>query len=117
LTDITAYDTLWLTVLIWRTLGDFTTKEGVPLSTYDYDKILSDYAHGRITVEMAMGHSLQHIGKLYADQAAMRTEIDALKKQVNRTETTVDHLKALIDKARAKQKLQTTANHPKPDLS
>ncbi len=85
------------------------------MSTYDYDKVLSDYAHGPITVEM--GHSLQHIGKLYADQAAMRTEIDALKKQVNFAQLTVDQLKALIDKARAKQKLQTAANHPKPDLS
>lgn len=87
------------------------------MSTYDLDKVLSDYAHGHITVEMAMGHSLQHIGKLYVEQAAMRTEIDVLKKQVNFAQLTVDQLKALIDKARAKQKLQTAANHPKPDLS
>jgi hypothetical protein len=85
------------------------------MSTYDFDKVLSDYAHGRIPVEMAMGHSLQHIGKLYADQAAMRIEIDALKKQVNLTQLTADQLKALIDKARAKQKLQATTNHPKSD--
>jgi hypothetical protein len=40
------------------------------MSTYDYDKVMADYANGRITVEMAMGHSLQHIGKLYEAQAA-----------------------------------------------
>ena len=85
------------------------------MSTYDFDKVLSDYAHGRIPVEMAMGHSLQHIGKLYADQAAMRIEIDALKKQVNLTQLTADQLKALIDKARARQKLQATTSHSKSD--
>jgi hypothetical protein len=45
----------------------------------------------------------------------MRIEIDALKKQVNLTQLTADQLKALIDKARAKQKLQATTNHPKSD--
>ena len=44
------------------------------MSTYDFDKVLSDYEHGRITVEMAMGYSLQHIGKLYATQATLHTE-------------------------------------------
>ena len=78
------------------------------MSTYDFDKVLSDYANGRITVEMAMGHSLQHIGKLYATQSATRTEwrseIDALKKQVNLVQAVVDRLNSLIEKARAKQK-------------
>jgi hypothetical protein len=78
------------------------------MSTYDFDKVLSDYEHDRITVEMAMGHSLQHIGKLYATQTAVRTEwrneIDALKKQVNLVQAAVDRLHGLIEKARTKQK-------------
>ena len=89
------------------------------MSTYDPKQILSDYASGKITPEMAVGHSLQHVAKLYETQAAMRTEwrteLDALKKQVNLVQVTVDRLKALIDKARAKQKPQHSPSQPKTD--
>ncbi len=40
------------------------------MSTYDYEKILSDYANDRMSVEMTLGHALLHIGKLYAAQSA-----------------------------------------------
>ena len=82
------------------------------MSTYDFDKVLSDYEHGRITVEMAMGHSLQHIGKLYeaikANRQENQTKTAALDKRV-------DLLQAIIDKARAKQKSQPVPSQPKPD--
>ena len=93
------------------------------MSTYDFDKVLSDYEHGRITVAMAMGHSLQPIGKLYTTQATVhtewrtewRSEIDALKKQVNLMQAVVDRLHALIEKARVKQKPQNAPVQPKLD--
>ena len=89
------------------------------MSTYDPKQVLADYAKGAITPEMAVGHSLQHIAKLYEAQAAARTEwrteIDALKKHVNLVQAMVDRLKALIDKARTKQKPQPSPSQRKPD--
>jgi outer membrane protein TolC len=35
------------------------------MGTYDHKQVLQDYATGKITVEMAVGHVLQHIEKLY----------------------------------------------------
>ncbi len=40
------------------------------MGTYDHKKVLSDYVNGKMTVEMAMGHSLQHLDKLYESQTA-----------------------------------------------
>jgi hypothetical protein len=93
------------------------------MSTYDYKQVLADYASGKITPEMAVGHSLQHIAKLYEAQATAsiewrtewRPEIDALKKQVNLVQATVDRLKALIDKARANRKPRSSPSRPQPD--
>jgi hypothetical protein len=53
--------------------------------------VLADY--DKLTPEMAVGHSLQHIDKLYAAQVAACAELDALKKQVNLVQTTVDSLR------------------------
>ncbi len=36
------------------------------MGTYDHKQLLQDYAAGKITAEMAVGHILQHIEKLYA---------------------------------------------------
>ncbi len=59
------------------------------MGTYNHKKILSDYANGRMTVEMAMGHTLQHIDKLYELQTTanvnrykLRGKVDALEKTV-----------------------------------
>jgi hypothetical protein len=85
------------------------------MATYDHKQVLTDYAHGRITPEMAVGHGLQHIDHLYAAQATLRTEwraeLDALKQQLTAVQTTVDRLHAIIDGARTKQKLR---NAPSP---
>jgi hypothetical protein len=42
------------------------------MATYDHKQLLADYAAGRITPEMAVGHSLQPIAQLYETQAATR---------------------------------------------
>lgn len=87
------------------------------MSTYDHKQVLTDYARGQITPEMAVGHSLQHIDKLYETKAIARTEwrieIDALKKQLHQMQTTVDRLNSVIEKARTKQKQPTPVNPPK----
>jgi uncharacterized membrane protein len=89
------------------------------MATYDHKQFLADYARGYLTPEMAVGHSLQHVDALYAAQssarAAWRTEIDALRQQVQQIQATVDHLVAVIEKARAKQKAQNAPTQPKAD--
>jgi hypothetical protein len=42
------------------------------MATYDHKQVLADYAAGRITADMAVGHSLQHIAHLYEAQATTR---------------------------------------------
>jgi cell division protein FtsB len=91
------------------------------MGTYHYEKVISDYEHGRISVEMAMGHGLQHIGKLYEAQAATtadrRTEqaqIDALEKRVNTLQMAVDRLNAFMEKVRRKPKKPNDPSQPKP---
>ncbi len=44
------------------------------MGTYDHNQVMSDYEHGRITVEMALGHSLQHIAKLYEPLRAVNVD-------------------------------------------
>ncbi|MCE7981646.1 MAG: hypothetical protein DYG89_10670 [Caldilinea sp. CFX5] len=89
------------------------------MATYDHKQVLADYARGNLTPEMAVGHSLQHIDALYTAQTAARTEwrteIDALNQQVHQMQATVDHLAAIIEKARAKQKAQKPHAQPKAD--
>jgi hypothetical protein len=60
------------------------------MGTYDHKHVLSDYANGRITIEMATGHSLQHIDKLYEAQTAAnlsqyetRSKVDTLEQKIN----------------------------------
>lgn len=73
------------------------------MGTYDHKEVLTDYANNRITVEMAVGHSLQHIGKLYDAQTAanlsrygLRSQLDTLTGQVAALQTKVDQLAALL---------------------
>ncbi len=88
------------------------------MGTYDYEKVVSDYANGRMNVEMAMGHSLQHIGKLYEAQTAtnvshykLRGKIDTLEKTVNALQAKVDRLTALIEKFLPKRKRKSSSQH------
>src|SRR5262245_27661810 len=97
------------------------TSRGAPMSTYEFEKVLSDYEHGRIAVEMAMGHSLQHIGKLYealaagaTDRRAAQTKLDALEKRIDTHQAAIDRLLAFMGKVLAKSKRNATGQ-PKPD--
>ncbi len=71
------------------------------MATYEHKQVLADYANSRITPEMAIGHSLQRIDKLYetlalanASRTAEQTKIDALEKHVHTLQATVDNLTA-----------------------
>jgi hypothetical protein len=92
------------------------------MSTYDFDKVLSDYEHGRITVEMAVGHSLQHIGKLYEAQAAAttdrrtgQTKLDALDKRIDTQQAAIDRLLAFMEKVLRAQKRRNALSPPKAE--
>lgn len=54
---------------------------------------------------MAVGHSLQHIGKLYDAQTAanlsrygLRSQLDTLAGQVAALQATVNHLRAVVER-------------------
>lgn len=71
------------------------------MGTYDHKKVLSDYANGRITTDMAVGHVLQHLDKLYELQTAaninrydLRGRVDTLQQTVADMQTEVARLAA-----------------------
>lgn len=74
------------------------------MATYDHKQVLADYASGKITPEMAVGHSLQHIDKLYelvkTHRQASQTQEDALEKRLTLLQAAVDHLTAFLQKVR-----------------
>ncbi len=85
------------------------------MSTYPIEKILSEYEHNRMDVEMATGHSLQHISKLYEAQTAanvshyeLRGKIDTLENTVNALQAKVDRLTALVEKFLPKRKRKSS---------
>jgi len=47
------------------------------MATYNPQQLLNDYANGRMTPEMAVGHSLQHINLLYEAQANANANANA----------------------------------------
>ena len=74
------------------------------MGTYHHKKILSDYANGKITVEIAVAHTLQHIDKLYDLQATanvnryeLRGRVDTFEKTVNTLQLEVARLNTLIN--------------------
>jgi len=89
------------------------------MATYDPKQVLADYANGRITPEMAVGHSLQHIELLYAAIQANRQEgrakIDTLEKRVNLHQTALERLTTWMDKVLAKAKKAHATGVPKAD--
>ncbi|MCL4300100.1 MAG: hypothetical protein KJ077_30480 [Anaerolineae bacterium] len=81
------------------------------MGTYDHKQVLSDYANGNITVEMAMGHALQHVDKLYELQTVatmnryeLRGKVDTLENRVSTLQAKLDRLMALVEKFLPKRK-------------
>jgi hypothetical protein len=91
------------------------------MATYEIKQVLADYDKGKLTPEMAVGHSLQHIDKLYEAQAAVtanrraeQAKIDALEKRINTQQTALDRLLAFMEKVLAKSK-RNPPSQPKPN--
>ena len=81
------------------------------MGTYGHKQILSDYANGKMTVETAMGHTLQHIDKLYDLQTTaninryeLRSRVDTLDKTMSTLQAEVARLITLIENFLPKQK-------------
>jgi hypothetical protein len=84
------------------------------MGTYDHKQVITDYENGKLTPEMAIGHSLQHIDKLYEAQTAanlsryeLRSKVDTLESKVNALQKAVDRLTALVEKFLPKRKRNT----------
>lgn len=59
------------------------------MATYEYEKLWLEYEANRMDMEMAFGHTLQHVGKLYEAhrtvviaQRALQTQITALASEI-----------------------------------
>ena len=66
------------------------------MSTYEHKKVLLDYVNGRMDLEMAMGHSLQHIGKLYEGQTTANTRRQEIRDKATDLEKEAKTLRAEI---------------------
>ena len=67
------------------------------MATYDQKQVLADYAHGRITPEMAVGHSLQHINLLYEAQTSANAERSALRLELNQLQAAFHRLQQAVE--------------------
>ena len=67
------------------------------MGTYDHNKILTDYASGKMDVERAVGHILQHIDKLYELQTTANINRYELRGRLDTLDKTVSTLQAEIN--------------------
>jgi len=98
-------------------------KEVNAMSTYPIEKILLDYANGRMDVEMATGHSLQHVSQLYTAQTSAATERQALRQKVSALEELIktlqtrnEHLQPLPASLAALQRAVSQVQHKVDNL-
>ena len=89
------------------------------MGTYNHKQVLSDYDTGKLTPEMAVGHSLQHIDLLHealkANRQEWQTKAAALETRVNTQQAVIDRLTAFREKVLAQQKQLNASGQPKPD--
>jgi hypothetical protein len=81
------------------------------MGTYDHKQVVLDYANGNITAEMAVGHSLQHINKLYEAQTSanlsryeLRSKVDSLEVMITTLQAEVARLTLVIETFLSKNK-------------
>jgi hypothetical protein len=77
------------------------------MGTYPLKQIMTEYANGHMTPEMALGHTLQHLEQLYEAQTAanlsrydLRSQVDTLDSRVSVLQTALAALKAVVEKCR-----------------
>ncbi len=62
------------------------------MSTYDHQRVLTDWSNGTLTADMAIGHALQHIDELYARQKAWQSKINYLENGLKTMQVQLDRL-------------------------
>ena len=67
------------------------------MATYDPKQVLNDYANGRITPEMAVGHSLQHINLLYDAQTSANAEHSTLRRELTQLQAAFSRLQQAVE--------------------
>ncbi len=85
------------------------------MSTYDHQKILTDWSNGTLTADMAIGHSLQHIAQLYELLAQQRKsnsdKVNHLENKVNALQVQLDRLvKGVSQESEKKKSLTPNSN-------
>ncbi len=73
------------------------------MSTYDHQKILTDWSNGTLTA----GHALQHIDGLYASQKALQNKVNHLENKVTTLQTQLDRLVKGVSQESEKKKSPT----------
>ena len=85
------------------------------MTTYNPKQLLNDYANGRMTPEMAVGHSLQHINLLYEAQASANAERSALRLELNQLQAAFHRLQQAVEGQQSPiSTAPTTLRKPKP---
>jgi len=66
------------------------------MTTYDLKKVISDYAHERITPDMAIGHALQHLEQVTQTQATMLARQQELGQKITELSQLSQLLQAML---------------------
>jgi uncharacterized small protein (DUF1192 family) len=81
------------------------------MGTYEPKQLINQYATGKLTPEMAVGHCLQHIEKLTETQTAasvshyrLRGKVDELENVISVLQKEVARLTELLEKLLPKRK-------------
>ncbi len=77
------------------------------MSTYDHQKILTDWSNGTLTADMAIGHALQHIDGLYSSQKALQNKVNHLENKVTTLQAQLDRLVKGVSQESEKKKSPT----------
>lgn len=80
------------------------------MSTYPIEKVLFEYEHSRMEVEMAMGHSLQHIAHLTAGQATLTAEQQVLRQKLSTLDALQQSVQNKLDRFQPLHEGLTTLN-------
>jgi hypothetical protein len=92
------------------------------MGTYDIKQVLADYENGTLTAQMATGHGLQHIQKLYEAQTTasishyeLRGKVNELESALSTLQTEVARLAGLVKKLTPRKKRKTNPSGRPPE--
>lgn len=78
---------------------DSYQKRGQMMATYEYEKLWLEYEADRMDMEMAFGHTLQHVGKLYEANRTVATVQRTMQEQLAGLTTELKTLRSEIQRA------------------